>query len=111
MSINFSVEKVNCEDFDEINKSLTKVTRQFEEKIKYSEPKYINKSSEDKISLTKRELEVLRFLAEGKNNAEISDSLFVSLSTAKAHVSSIINKLGANDRTEASFIAKQKGLI
>lgn len=111
MSINFSIEKVNCEDFVKQSKKLAKVTKKLEKEIKKSKPKYMNKSSEAKISLTKRETEVLKCILEGKNNTEISEELFISVSTAKAHVSSIINKLGANDRAEAGYLAKQRGIV
>ena len=111
MSINFSIEKVNCEDFALQCQKLAKVARKLEKKLKKTEPKYVNKSQETKISLTKRELEVLKCILEGKNNTEISEELFISLSTAKAHVSSIIHKLGANDRTEAAYLAKQRGIV
>ena len=111
MSINFSIEKVNCEDFAFQCQKLAKVTKKLEKEIKKSKPKFMNKSSKTKVSLTKRETEVLKCILEGKNNTEISEELFISISTAKAHVSSIINKLGANDRTEAGYLAKQRGIV
>ncbi|HEY0581554.1 MAG TPA: response regulator transcription factor, partial [Chloroflexota bacterium] len=55
--------------------------------------------------LTPRELEVLRLVAEGKTNAEIGQSLFVSVGTVKVHVERIINKLGVSDRTQAAVRA------
>ena len=61
--------------------------------------------------LTARELEVLSLLTHGLSNAEISSRLFVSLSTAKAHVSSIISKLGASSRTEAATIGLREHLV
>ena len=51
--------------------------------------------------LTPRELEVLELMAEGLTNPEIADRLFVSSSTARAHVSSILSKLAAANRAEA----------
>ena len=111
MSINFDIEKVNCEDFCEHSQKLTKITKKLEEKIKRTKPNYLNKSSKNKISLTKREIEVLKCIVEGKNNTEISNELFITLATAKAHVSNIIHKLGVNDRAEAGYIAKQLGII
>jgi len=61
--------------------------------------------------LTERELEVLRLLAQGMPNKEIAAQLVISERTAKFHVSSIMGKLGATNRTEAVALAAQHGLI
>lgn len=61
--------------------------------------------------LTERELEVLRLLAQGMPNKEIATHLIISERTAKFHVSSIMGKLGATNRTEAVSLAVQRGLI
>ena len=61
--------------------------------------------------LTRRELEILRYLTEGKNNNEIADMLTVSLSTVKHHVSSILSKLNASTRTEAVSLAVKQKLV
>jgi DNA-binding NarL/FixJ family response regulator len=61
--------------------------------------------------LTHRELEVLRLVAEGKTNAEIAQSLFISVGTVKVHVERIINKLGVSDRTQAAVRAVELGYI
>ncbi len=61
--------------------------------------------------LTERELEVLRLLAQGMPNKEIAAHLIISERTAKFHVSSIMGKLGATNRTEAVSLAAQRGLI
>lgn len=61
--------------------------------------------------LTEREQEVLTLLAHGATNKEIAAKLFISERTAKFHVSSILSKLGAGNRTEAVSIAAQQGLI
>ncbi len=61
--------------------------------------------------LTERELEVLRLLAQGMPNKEIAANLVISERTAKFHVSSIMSKLGATNRTEAVALAAQHGLI
>ncbi|GAC1388472.1 MAG: response regulator transcription factor [Ktedonobacteraceae bacterium] len=61
--------------------------------------------------LTKREVEVLHLLAQGMPNKEIAVQLVISERTAKFHVTSIIGKLGATNRTEAVSLAIQKGLI
>src|SRR5262249_7585323 len=61
--------------------------------------------------LTPREVEVLRLLAEGLGNKEISFRLGVSEHTAKFHISSILAKLGAASRTEAVTIGIRMGLV
>ncbi|MBO0778138.1 MAG: response regulator transcription factor [Ktedonobacteraceae bacterium] len=61
--------------------------------------------------LTERELEVLRLLAQGMPNKEIASTLVITERTAKFHVSSIMSKLGATNRTEAVALAAQRGLI
>lgn len=61
--------------------------------------------------LTERELEVLLLLSQGMPNKEIAAQLVISERTAKFHVSSIMSKLGATNRTEAVSLAAQYGLI
>lgn len=62
-------------------------------------------------SLTAREMEVLRLLAQGMVNKEIAAALSITERTVKFHVSAIMGKLGAGNRTEAVRIAVQRGLI
>jgi NarL family two-component system response regulator LiaR len=61
--------------------------------------------------LTAREREVLELLAQGLPNKEIAARLVISERTAKFHVSAIMGKLGATNRTEAVALAAQRGLI
>src|SRR5271169_3581925 len=61
--------------------------------------------------LTDREVEVLRLLAAGKSNQRIAHELFVALDTVKKHVTHVLGKLGAVNRTEAVARARQLGLI
>jgi two-component system NarL family response regulator len=62
-------------------------------------------------TLTPRQEEVLRGVAEGKSNLEIAKALYVSEGTVKAHVKAILQKLGARDRTQAITIAIKRGLV
>jgi DNA-binding NarL/FixJ family response regulator len=61
--------------------------------------------------LSERELEVLRLMAKGAANKEISAKLNIAQSTVKTHITNIFQKLGVNDRTEAVTQALKKGLI
>jgi DNA-binding NarL/FixJ family response regulator len=60
--------------------------------------------------LTEREIEVLRLIAKGMSNVDISEKLFLSEGTVRNHVSSILAKLSVTDRTQAAVIAIQHGL-
>jgi DNA-binding NarL/FixJ family response regulator len=62
-------------------------------------------------SLTAREIQVLQQVATGNANKIIADKLAISEDTVKAHVKSILSKLGANDRTHAVTIAMQRGFL
>ena len=61
--------------------------------------------------LTEREREVLALVARGRSNAELVETLHVSLATAKTHVSRILTKLGARDRTQLVILAYESGLV
>ncbi len=60
--------------------------------------------------LSAREVEVLRLIAAGKSNREVAEELFISPNTAGHHVSNILNKIGAANRTEAASYANRQGL-
>lgn len=62
-------------------------------------------------TLTDREREVLRLLADGMSNKRIGHTLFISESTVKFHIRNIIRKLGVTKRTDAVYIASKRGLI
>jgi DNA-binding NarL/FixJ family response regulator len=61
--------------------------------------------------LTSREKEVLRLIAQGMSNTEISDSLVIAADTTKTHVKRILAKLGLRDRAQAVVIAYESGLV
>ena len=61
--------------------------------------------------LTKREMEVLRLIADGLSNRELAETLTISEKTVKKHVSSILSKLNLADRTQAAIYAHKHGLI
>ena len=61
--------------------------------------------------LSDRELEVLKLIAEGMNNAEIAGRLYVSEKTVKSHVSNILSKLHLVDRTQAAVYAWRQGVV
>ncbi len=69
------------------------------------------RAPESPEALTERETEVLKLLALGKANKQISRSLFVEEKTVKTHVSSILRKLGVRSRTQAALHAVRTGLV
>lgn len=82
-----------------------KIARQIVNSLKPSHPK------QNMGQLSNRELEVLKLLVDGKSNPEIAEILYISLSTAKAHVRSIMNKLAVDDRVQAAVLALRSGLV
>ncbi len=62
-------------------------------------------------SLSSREIDVLRLIAAGNANKQIADRLSIEETTVKSHISSILSKLNANDRTHAVTIGLQRGII
>jgi DNA-binding NarL/FixJ family response regulator len=61
-------------------------------------------------TLSDRERDVATAVGRGRSNAQISDELFMSVATVKAHVSSILTKLGLNNRTQIALLAHDAGL-
>ena len=62
-------------------------------------------------ALTERELSILQLMAQGQNNQEIADALFLAPGTVKNNVSNILGKLHANDRTQAVLTALRRGIV
>jgi DNA-binding NarL/FixJ family response regulator len=61
--------------------------------------------------LTVRELDVLRLIVGGKSNKEIGEGLNISEATVKTHINNILSKLGVTDRTQATTMALQRGIV
>jgi DNA-binding NarL/FixJ family response regulator len=66
---------------------------------------------EDAPGLTRREVEILRLVAQGHSNAELAKKLWITEQTVKFHLSNIYRKLGASNRTEASRWAHLHGVL
>jgi DNA-binding NarL/FixJ family response regulator len=65
----------------------------------------------DKLALTKREMDVLRLIVDGADNAAIGRALSISRHTVKQHVTNIFEKLGVHNRVEAAVYAVRAGLV
>lgn len=70
-----------------------------------------NTKEADRLGLSKREIEVLEFMAQGLSNQEIADKMFVSLNTVKTHTSNLFSKLDVKRRTAAVEEARKLGLV
>ncbi|MFI6152701.1 response regulator [Kitasatospora sp. NPDC051170] len=64
-----------------------------------------------RATLTEREAEVLRLVAGGLSNGEIAERLYLGVQTVKTHVSNVLTKLGARDRTQAVIAAYESGFV
>ncbi len=63
------------------------------------------------ITLSNREMEVLKLLVEGQSNGAIAEALFLSESTIKAHLRGIMTKFEVNDRVQVAVVALRSGLV
>jgi DNA-binding NarL/FixJ family response regulator len=75
------------------------------------DPALVSAAAEQMPAITRREGDVLRLMADGKNNAEIAVQLFLSENTVKTHVQEIFRKLGVRNRVEAAILAGKSGWI
>jgi DNA-binding CsgD family transcriptional regulator len=93
--------------------SKPKVTTVIVEKeiFLHSENFVFNKEEQERLGLSKRELEVLQRMAEGLSNQEIAEQLFLSLNTIKTHSSRLFEKMEVKSRTQAIEKAKRLRLI
>ena len=62
-------------------------------------------------TLSERELEVLRLVAEGCSNQDIGDRLYIGVSTVKKHINHIYDKLDVKNRTQAVAVARQRQIL
>lgn len=94
-------------------KELVKVIRRVHAGKKHIPPEIAANLAEhfSNDALTPREIEVLAQIAEGNRNRDIAERLFISEETVKVHIKHIMDKLGANDRTQAVAIAIRRGII
>ena len=69
------------------------------------------KKDKNSYGLTERELDVLSLMVDGLTNPQIADKLIITRATAKAHVHSILQKLCATSRTQATVMAMKEGLV
>lgn len=71
----------------------------------------MGKRDKNSYGLTERELDVLSLMVDGLTNPQIADKLVITRATAKAHVHSILQKLCASSRTQATVMAMKEGLV
>ncbi|HVW14247.1 MAG TPA: helix-turn-helix transcriptional regulator [Mucilaginibacter sp.] len=71
----------------------------------------LNENEVKRLNLSRRELEVLHWMAAGLSNQEIADKLFVSLNTVKTHTAQLFEKMEVKRRTQAVDLGKKLGLI
>jgi DNA-binding NarL/FixJ family response regulator len=88
-----------------------RLTRPKTEIVENTESFQFNQEALRRLGISKREHEVLQLMSEGLSNQEISEKLFVSMSTVKTHVSSVLAKLDARRRTQAIQQAKKLRII
>jgi DNA-binding NarL/FixJ family response regulator len=96
-----------------IREELLRAVREVYEGRQYVDPIVASHLAERRShrTLSIREVEVLRKVAKGLGNKEIAGALNIAEVTVKLHVSHVLEKLGVKDRTQASTVALQRGII
>ena len=74
-------------------------------------PFVANTAKIDQLGLTAREMEVLQLIAEGLSTRQMAERLFVSENTVKTHVNRVLDKLGADRRTQAVQLGRDLGIL
>lgn len=84
----------------------------------YRDARYLPRPALDRLAermpavdLTPRESEVLACITQGRSNREIAEQLHIAEKTVRIHVSSVLDKMGARDRTQATIYALQRGIV
>jgi two-component system NarL family response regulator len=96
-----------------IREELLRAVREVHQGRQYVDPLVASQLAERRShrSLSSREVEVLRLVAQGLGNKEIADALKIAEVTVKLHVSHVLEKLSVKDRTQAATVALQRGII
>jgi two-component system, NarL family, response regulator LiaR len=82
-----------------------------DEKIRHVVQKLPGEPTSSEFDLTDREMAVLKLLVAGQSNGAIAEALFLSESTIKAHLRSIMTKFAVNDRVQVAVVALRSGLV
>jgi len=109
--INVTDRKQLEENQEKHIKTLEKQISEISQSRAETEILLVHDYPEYSAKLTTREVEVLKLMAEGSTNAEISQTLSISGHTTKSHVINIFNKLNVNNRTQAAIVAASRQII
>jgi two-component system, NarL family, response regulator LiaR len=82
-----------------------------DEKVRHVVTRLKDSAATSEFTLSDREMEVLKLLVEGGSNGSIAESLFLSESTVKAHLRSIMTKFEVNDRVQVAVVALRSGIV
>ncbi|MBO8142105.1 MAG: response regulator transcription factor [Firmicutes bacterium] len=90
---------------------MNKVLNEFRRLQTPGRPTLTRRAREGATVLTEREQEILRLIVDGRTNAEIARTLYISEKTVKNHITNLLRKLGLSDRTQAAVYALRSGLV
>lgn len=110
-AIGYLLKDVSADDLAKAVRAAAKGKRSLAPEAADALLRILNPTPKMGHDLTEREREVLSYMSEGLNNAEIAAKLFLGVSTVKFHVSSILSKLGVTNRVEAVALALNNNLI